>query len=111
MKANIFDALQFATNAHSGQFRKGTKIPYIVHPVTVMQTLIEYGASDDAVMAGILHDTLEDTPTTVADLEQNFGKRITHLVIGASEMDKSLSWEERKEHTNSKPYKNRLLNL
>lgn len=99
MKANIFDALQFATNAHSGQFRKGTKIPYIVHPVTVMQTLIEYGASDDAVMAGILHDTLGDTPTTVADLEQNFGKRITQLVIGASEMDKSLSWEERKEHT------------
>lgn len=99
MTDKIFSALRFATNAHSGQYRKSTKIPYIVHPIQVMQYLIQYGASDDAVAAGILHDTLEDTPVTESDLRKNFGDRITDLVIGASEPDKSLSWEKRKEHT------------
>ena len=95
----IFQALRFATDAHSGQFRKSTKIPYIVHPVEVMQHLEKNGASSDAVIAGVLHDTLEDTQTTASELRQIFGDRITDLVIGASEPDKSLSWEERKEHT------------
>lgn len=99
MSDKIFSALCFATNAHSGQFRKSTQIPYIVHPVSVMQHLIQYGASDDAVAAGILHDTLEDTPTNESDLQRAFGDRITQLVIGASEPDKTLSWEQRKEHT------------
>ena len=96
----IFQALRFATNAHSGQFRKSTKIPYIVHPIDVMQRLIQCDASTEAIVAGIfLHDTLEDTPTTADELSAIFGDRITDLVQGASEPDKSLSWEERKEHT------------
>ena len=99
MKPDIFKTLEFAVRAHSGQFRKGTKLPYIVHPVDVMRILILHNASTDAVIAGILHDTLEDTPTTVDDLKQTFGERITQLVMGASEPDKSLSWEERKKHT------------
>lgn len=99
MTDKIFSALRFATNAHSGQFRKTTKIPYIVHPISVMQILINNNASDDAVMAGILHDTLEDTPTTENDLRCIFGDHITDLVIGASEPDKSEPWEARKIHT------------
>lgn len=99
MKPDVFKALEFAVNAHSGQFRKGTKLPYIVHPVDVMRILISHNASTDAVIAGILHDTLEDTTTTVDDLKQTFGERITQLIMGASEPDKSLSWEERKKHT------------
>jgi len=99
MSDKIFNALKFATNAHTGQYRKGTQIPYIVHPIAVMQELIKNGASEDAIAAGILHDTLEDTPTTQDDLQVAFGERITQLVIGASEPDKSLSWEERKQHT------------
>lgn len=99
MSDKIFDALRFATVAHTGQFRKSTQLPYIVHPIAVMESLIRHSASADAVAAGILHDTLEDTATTEADLRHEFGDRITDLVIGASEPDKSLSWEERKEHT------------
>ena len=91
----IFDALRFATDAHTGQFRKSTQVPYIVHPVAVMQYLIQHNASGDAVAAGILHDTLEDTPTTENDLRRVFGDRITNLVIGASEPDKSQTWEQR----------------
>lgn len=99
MKTIIFNALEFATKAHTGQFRKGTLLPYIVHPVDVMRNLILYNAPTDAVAAGILHDTLEDTLTTIDDLKNTFGDRITELVMGASEPDKSLSWEERKQHT------------
>lgn len=99
MSDKIFAALRFATDAHTGQYRKATALPYIVHPVDVMQRLIKYGASNDAVGAGILHDTLEDTATTETDLRKTFGDRITDLVIGASEPDKSLSWESRKQHT------------
>ena len=99
MTDKIFAALRFATNAHSGQFRKGTKIPYIVHPVAVMEHLARHNAAADAVVAGVLHDTLEDTPTTESDLRQLFGDRVADLVMGASEPDKSLSWQERKEHT------------
>lgn len=99
MSDKIFSALRFATNAHSGQFRKTTKVPYIVHPIDVMDILINNNASNDAVVAGILHDTLEDTATTSNDLRQEFGDRITELVIGASEPDKSQSWEARKTHT------------
>lgn len=99
MSDKIFSALRFATNAHSGQFRKTTKVPYIVHPIDVMDILINNNASNDAVVAGILHDTLEDTATTANDLRQEFGDRITELVIGASEPDKSQSWEVRKTHT------------
>ena len=99
MSENIFSALCFAANAHSGQYRKSTNIPYLVHPITAMRHLIRYSASSDAVAAAILHDTLEDTPTTASDLRSAFGDRITELVIGASEPDKTLSWQERKEHT------------
>ncbi len=99
MTDKIFSALNFATNAHSGQYRKSTRFPYIVHPVAVMQYLIMHNASADAIAAGILHDTLEDTPTTESELRAAFGDRITDLVLGASEPDKSLSWEQRKEHT------------
>lgn len=95
----IFQALRFATNAHSGQFRKSTKIPYIVHPIDVMQRLIQCEASTEAIVAGILHDTLEDTPTTADELRAIFGDRVTDLVQGASELDKSLDWESRKQHT------------
>lgn len=99
MSDKIFSALQFAMNAHSGQYRKSTKIPYIVHPIDVMQHLIRHNASEDAIVAGILHDTLEDTKTTEQELCQTFGDRVTNLVVGASEPDKSLTWEERKRHT------------
>lgn len=99
MSEKIFKALSFAADAHAGQFRKASKLPYLVHPVAVMQHLVRYNASDEAVAAGILHDTLEDTATTESDLRAVFGDRITDLVLGASEPDKSLSWEARKQHT------------
>ena len=94
----IHDAIIFATFAHRDQMRKGTNIPYSVHPMEVMQILTENGCSEDVIVAGILHDTLEDTPTTPEQISEKFGEQVLSLVQSQSE-DKSKSWRERKQHT------------
>jgi (p)ppGpp synthase/HD superfamily hydrolase len=96
----IFDAIRFATHAHTGQCRKGSvRIPYIVHPLGVAKILIEHGLPDDVVVAGVLHDTVEDTHVTLRQIRQKYGSKIARLVDGASEPDKSDSWKNRKRHT------------
>jgi (p)ppGpp synthase/HD superfamily hydrolase len=96
----IFKAIEFATLAHSGQYRKGTKIPYIVHPLAVGQILIEHGCSVQVVIAGILHDTLEDTRVTIGEINDLFGKEVADLVQAVSEPNRSdYTWENRKAHT------------
>lgn len=95
----IFKAIAFAQKAHQGQYRKGTKLPYIVHPLGVMEILSRYQASEDLMIAGILHDTLEDTSTTAEEIEKRFGKRIKELVIAATEPEHDAPWEQRKQHT------------
>lgn len=95
---NIQKAIIFATLKHEGQKRKGTNIPYIVHPMEVMQILTECRCSDDVIIAGILHDTLEDTGTTPQEIEKEFGSAVLKLVQSESE-DKSKTWKERKQAT------------
>ncbi|MEI0739436.1 HD domain-containing protein [Paenibacillus sp. JTLBN-2024] len=79
--------------------QKGSEIPYISHPFGVAMILLEAQCKEEVVMAGLLHDTLEDTDTTDEDIRSRFGEEVLRLVQGASEPDKSLSWEARKEHT------------
>ena len=55
--------------------------------------------TDEVIAAGILHDTLEDTSATYEELTEQFGLHTSNLVRSASEPDKSLPWEERKQHT------------
>jgi len=95
----IHEAIVFAARKHAGQMRKGTNIPYIAHPMEVMQILLaERNCSDDVIIAGILHDTLEDTGTTPAEILENFGEEILKIVAAESE-DKSKTWKERKQAT------------
>ena len=94
----IHQAILFATQAHNGQFRKGTDIPYITHPFEVAQILTENGCEAKLIVAGLLHDTLEDADVTPEQIENQFGKEILSLVQSDSE-NKSLSWEERKQET------------
>ncbi len=90
----------FAIQAHMGQVRKSEPDkPMIIHPISVGQLLESFGYDDSVVAAGYLHDVVEDTNYTIQDIEREFGKDIATLVMGASEPDKSLSWEERKKHT------------
>ena len=92
-------AIIFAAKAHEGQTRKLTDIPYITHPFAVGMLLQKSNCTDEVIAAGILHDTLEDTSTTYEELTEHFGVYIANLVVAASEPDKSLPWEARKQHT------------
>jgi (p)ppGpp synthase/HD superfamily hydrolase len=79
-------ALQFAARKHNGQFRKEIEpLPYITHPVSVALLLADGGADEDTIMAGLLHDTIEDTETTYEDLVEAFGARVADLVCAVSE--------------------------
>jgi len=95
----IFHAIQFASAAHAGQYRKGTRIPYLIHPLRVAAILLEAGCAEDLAVAAVLHDTVEDCFVTLEQIRRLFGARIAELVAGASEPDKSRPWEERKQHT------------
>ncbi|MEK7310836.1 MAG: HD domain-containing protein [Chloroflexota bacterium] len=96
----IDSALIFAARAHHGQMRKSTDVPYIVHPVGVMLVLLECGETDPELLtAALLHDTVEDTGATLAELREMFGARVAAIVEGCSEPDRSDTWENRKQHT------------
>jgi (p)ppGpp synthase/HD superfamily hydrolase len=92
-------AIEVAVKAHQNQARKGKDIPYIIHPLAVGIILAKAGCSNDVIIAGILHDTVEDTSITLDYLRNTFGEKISAIVEGVSEPDKSLPWEERKRHT------------
>jgi (p)ppGpp synthase/HD superfamily hydrolase len=93
----IFKAIEFAARAHSGQYRKGTSVPYIVHPLNVGRLLIEAGASEAVAAAGILHDTLEDTGATLEMVRAAFGDEVAELLAQVSEPPKlQVAWEGRK---------------
>ena len=78
-------AVAMATKAHEGQFRK-TGEPYIVHPLAVKKILEDWGMDEDTIIAGILHDTVEDTELTLKDIEQEFGESVAFLVDGVTKL-------------------------
>ncbi|MDO4752696.1 MAG: RelA/SpoT family protein [Candidatus Saccharibacteria bacterium] len=78
-------AVAIATKAHEGQFRK-TGEPYIVHPLAVKKILEDWGMDEDTIIAGILHDTVEDTELTLKDIEQEFGESVAFLVDGVTKL-------------------------
>lgn len=93
--ARLDQAIIFATQRHAGQLRKGTALPYILHPLETMQILSNMQADIDLQIAGLLHDTIEDTDTTAEEIAALFGDDVAALVAHHSE-DKSQSWLERK---------------
>ncbi|MBR2841353.1 bifunctional (p)ppGpp synthetase/guanosine-3',5'-bis(diphosphate) 3'-pyrophosphohydrolase [Candidatus Saccharibacteria bacterium] len=81
----IKKAVEMATKAHEGQFRK-TGEPYIVHPLAVKKILEDWGMDEDTVIAGILHDTVEDTSLTLNDIKKEFGEPVAFLVDGVTKL-------------------------
>lgn len=94
----ISEAIFFATEKHANQKRKGSGLPYIIHPMEVWMILRNNHCSTTVQIAGLLHDTLEDTDTTPTEIAEKFGEEILNLVQTESE-DKSKSWKERKQTT------------
>ncbi len=100
MNYNIrtFKAIDFATKAHDGQIRKSNGLPKIIHPVGVAMILQSYGYDNDVVVAGLLHDVLEDCKNiTVNDIISNFGVRIASYVLDLTEPPKNIEWKKRKQ--------------
>jgi hypothetical protein len=101
--ARLQKAVRFATKTHEvyqKQTRKGKDIPYITHPLTVGLILARAGAPEDVVIAGILHDTIEDSPpakkVTKEMIAERFGDNVAALVASVTEFHKDLPWEQRK---------------
>lgn len=78
-------AVEMARAAHEGQLRK-TGEPYIVHPLAVKKILEEWGMDEDTVIAGVLHDTVEDTDLTLEDIKREFGESVAFLVDGVTKL-------------------------
>lgn len=78
-------AVEMAKTAHEGQLRK-TGEPYIVHPLAVKKILEEWGMDEDTVIAGVLHDTVEDTKLTLEDIRKEFGESVAFLVNGVTKL-------------------------
>jgi GTP pyrophosphokinase len=76
-----------AEKCHRGQLRKSGD-PYITHPLAVATILAELGMDTTTLVAALLHDTVEDTGLTVADVEEEFGPQVSHLVDGVTKLDK-----------------------
>lgn len=85
----INKALVFATIAHSqnNHTRKYTGDPYIIHPIEVMMTVREFGGDEDSQIAALLHDTIEDTPTTAEMISHQFGGIVTRMVVDLSDKE------------------------
>ncbi|MCZ0702701.1 (p)ppGpp synthase/HD superfamily hydrolase [Natronobacillus azotifigens] len=96
---NLMRAITYATNKHDGQKRKVDKTPYIAHPYRVAMLLKEYQCSEHVVIAGLLHDIVEDTDGTIGGITNLFGKEVRDLIEFVTELDKKTDWEERKEHS------------
>jgi (p)ppGpp synthase/HD superfamily hydrolase len=98
---NMIDfALEIASKAHKNQLRKGTDIPYIVHPAGVALILSQLNCPVELIVAGILHDVVEDSNIEVEFIKEHFGEKVALIVEGCTEpLHTSLPWEDRKMHT------------
>ena len=85
--ANIERAYKVADKCHNGQMRKSGE-PYIIHPVSVAYLLVEMGMDSQSVIAGLLHDVVEDTDMTLDEIRRAFGDDIALLIDGLTKIAK-----------------------
>jgi len=92
----IYAAIHTAIKAHENQLRKLDNDLYVAHPLEVGIILAKNQMMDDVIIAGILHDTIEDTDMTLEIIEREFGSRVAMFVNYCSESNKNDSWKNRK---------------
>ena len=100
--SRVEHAIRKASVLHDGQKRKGSgAIPYISHLFSVAVILSKYTDDEDTIIAGLLHDSIEDTEYTEKGLKEEFGGKIAAIVFGVTEEKTKngikLSWKERKD--------------
>ena len=89
-------ALKIAARAHHDQCRKHDDTPYIAHPIMVARILEQAGFEEIVIAAALVHDVLEDSAITEAELRTLLGDTVTDITEAVTE-DKALAWEDRKE--------------
>lgn len=100
--SKIEQAIHKSAILHDGQYRKGEdKPPFIIHPFSVALFLSQHTENENIIIAGLLHDTIEDTDYTAEEMEQDFSAEIKNIVLGVTEMKvnngQKLEWKERKQ--------------
>lgn len=96
--SRLFDALAFGAEKHRMQRRKDKEAsPYINHPIALARVLCNEGGIEElkVLSAALLHDTIEDTNTTIDELRTRFGETVANIVLEVTD-DKSLDKQERK---------------
>jgi len=94
-------AMRLASQWHQGQTRRGSATPYVQHVFAVAMILERAGVPEDTVIAGLLHDAIEDTPATLEDIARHFGPEVADIVQQCSEIKvdsegKKRPWIDRK---------------
>jgi len=101
LASRFSEALVYATDAHAGQTRKGTNVPYVAHVLAVAALALEHGASEDEAIAALLHDTVEDCGGLgrLRDVRERFGTGVAEIVLGCSDTTETPKppWKERKQ--------------
>ena len=95
-------AIVFAVHAHAGTERRGKSFPYIVHPMEAVAIVATMTSDQELLAAAALHDTVEDTDTTVEQIRAAFGNRVAEIVAMESdeplqESDSTENWRARKQ--------------
>ena len=92
----VRSAWAFCIQQHEGQKRASGE-PYIIHPLEVAQVLAELKMDSTAIAAGLLHDAVEDTDVTTAEIAKRFGEQVAHIVEGVTKLDK-IKFANREDH-------------
>lgn len=104
MYEKLNEAIKFATDCHAGQTRKFSNAPYILHPLEVAAIIGSISTDEDLIIAGLLHDTMEDCHVEARLIKEKFGSRVAALVQSESEDKLSNrppqdTWVQRKEES------------
>jgi myo-inositol-1(or 4)-monophosphatase len=102
----ILEAIQFAAKKHKGQERRGTKLPYVIHPIIVMELIQKFKGDskhiEELKIAGLLHDVFEDTNATYFEVEQKFGSLVASIVMELTSDEKMIEKLGKNEYLKQK---------
>ncbi|MCA0444000.1 HD domain-containing protein [Corynebacterium amycolatum] len=95
--SRLMRGIATASRAHDGHYRKGSGVPYISHPMSVMSIAASVTNDEDVLLAALFHDILEDVPENYsrAEMEDEFGPRVVEIVEGVTKDSSLPSWQER----------------
>jgi GTP pyrophosphokinase len=101
LTARFSEAVRWASLLHADQVRKGTRIAYVAHLLAVASLVLEDGGTEDEVIAGVLHDAVEDQGVAEAEIRSRFGAQVAGIVVACSDgLDgprDATTWRGRKE--------------